>query len=349
MSVSDVAPKVSDGSPRGGAVPHSQEQPERQDQTPNQRETAHRSTRTSAHRSGSRPRRLLDQPDDFGFMTASDWLDFHCELYDVVAGLEPRIATAVRTIDPGVVRLANGQSIGLLELAGQCHRRPRDDWRGLIERHLRIMTTHLGGVASEISMFDLRVRLVTDQPTDRGALDQLGARPFAEGIVAILSVDVDGTPRTVPRREIAEQGWDLEETWLSAWAQTETLEEPDELQIVDVAGAEIIHLFGEHPYTASLVRWLQTYVGPLGEHGAVVSLPLDHTILIHSIEDERAKQAIAAMVPITRHLSGQPNAALSPHLYWWRGGELTWIPTVFGEGVNECYLPPGLDGLITSF
>ena len=332
-------------------MPHSEDHPDHPDQIPKQRadEAAPRSTRTSSPRSGSRPRRLLDQPHDFGFMSASDWLDFHCELYDVVAGLEPRIATTVRTIDPGVIRLANGQSIGLLPLAEQCNRRPRDDWRGLIERHLRIMTTHLGHTAATISMFDLRVRLVTDQPTDRGALEQLGARRFAEGIVAILSADIDGTLRTVPRREVAERGWDLHEAWLSAWAQTETLEEPDELQIVDVAGAEIIHLFGEHPYTASLVRSLPTYIGPIGDGGAIVSLPLDHTVLVHPIEDERAKQAIAAMVPITRHLCGQPKGALSPHLYWWRNGELTWIPTVFGEGVNECYLPPGLDALITSF
>lgn len=281
---------------------------------------------------------VVGKPIDFDFMPPEAWLDFHCELYDVVDELD----LAVASIDNGVIQLTNGRALGLLQLAQHCHLRHRNEWHELITRYLRTMTAHLGDDVEPFSMFDLRIRLVPDCPADREIFEHLGARPFAEGVVQMLAVDVPGAVRSVPVREIEEYGWDVEEAWASAWAQTETLEHPDEVHVIDVGGATLTHVFGERSFTSSLVRVIDQIVGPFDERGAIVAIPIRHSMLVHPIRDASARTAAAALIPITRQLHRQGPGSVSAHLYWWRDGELTWIPTYFGPDGMECYLPPDL-------
>lgn len=276
------------------------------------------------------------RPIDFEFMGSSEWFEFHCELYDVIAELE----LAASTVGPGVIRLRNGRSLGLLQLAQHCHLGDREEWRDLITTHLRTMTAHLHDVIEPFSMFDLRIRLIPDTPDDRDTLRALGARPFAEGVVQVLAIDVPEAVRCVPAREVTELGWNIDEAWASALAQTEALEMPDELHTIDIGGVDIIHVFGERPFTASLVGVVDRLVGEvahIAESGAVISMPLRHSLLVHPIDGADVRTAIAGMIPITRQLFKQGPGSVSPHLYWWRNGKLQWIPTFFDgtiEGVE---------------
>ena len=278
------------------------------------------------------------RPVDFEFMEASEWMAFHCELYDVVDELE----LAVTTIGAGAIRLHDGRSLGLLQLAQHCHQRQQDDWRELMTAHLCTMTAHLHDIVEPFSVFDLRVRLIPDTPADRDMLRDLGARPFAEGIVQVLAIDVVGAVRCVPAREITELGWDIDEAWASALAQTEMLEHADEINTVDIGGVDIIHVFGERPFMASMVRVVDRLIeetAGIGPDGAIVSLPLRHSMLVHPLGAEDVRTAIAGMIPITRQLFKTGPGSVSPHLYWWRDGKLQWIPTFFDGTMSgvECY------------
>ena len=294
--------------------------------------------RPSEHPASGQPARpdATARPIDFEFMGSAEWFDFHCELYDVVAELD----LAVATIGPGAIRLHNGRSLGLLQLAQHCHLRERDDWRDLIATHLRTMTAHLHDLVEPFSVFDLRIRLLPDTPEDRDTLRSLGARPFAEGIVQVLAVDVAEAVRCVPAREVTEVGWDLDEAWASALAQTEFLEQPDEIHTIDIGGVDIIHVFGERTFTASMIRVIDRLIvetADIGPDGAIVSMPLRHSILVHPLGGDDVRTAIAGMIPITRQLFKQGPGSVSPHLYWWRDGKLQWIPTFFDgtiEGVE---------------
>jgi hypothetical protein len=291
----------------------------------------------------------FDRPVDFEFMPSIEWLEFHCELYDVVAELD----LAVSRIDPGVVRLRNGRSLGLLQLAQHCHLAHRDVWHDLISSHLRTMTAHLGDIVEPFSMFDLRIRLVPDTPADADTFRRFGARPFAEGIVALLAVDVADAVRCVPADEAIELGWDVDEAWASAIVQTELLEIPEELHTIDLGDAVLFHVFGERPFTASMVGVVDRLIGSvsqIGDHGAIVSIPLRHSILVHPIVDDSADAAITGLVPISRQLYKQGPGSVSPHLYWWRNGHLTWIPTVFEDdgGAVEYYAPPELSEILAT-
>ena len=289
----------------------------------------------------------FDRPVDFEFMQPDAWLAFHCEVYDAVAEL----GLTVARIDPGVVRLRSGRSLALLQLAQHCHTRPRDEWSRLITAHLRTMTAHLDQLAEPFSMFDLRIRLVPDTPADTGMLRQLGGKPFADGIVQVLAVDVDDAVRCVPTSEIAANGWDIDEAWGSARVQTELLEVPDEIHVVDIGGADLIHVFGERPFTAGTVGAIDDVIAEyahIGELGAIVSMPLRHSVLVHPIDDATVRFAIAGMIPISRQLFKQGPGSVSPHLYWWRNGALEWIPTFFDGTLSgvEFYPSPELAGVV---
>lgn len=292
------------------------------------------------HPEGGRP--LPDRPVDFECMVRSERLDFHCELYDVVAELD----LAVCTIGPGAIRLRNGRSLGLLQLAEQCHLRPRDDWRELIGAHLRTMTSDLREMIEPLSVFDLRVRLVPDTLGDSETLRSLGARPFAEGILQVLAIEVDHAVRCVSTRDVAEHGWDLEEVWASALAQTEVLEVADEVHAIDIGGVDIIHVFGERSFTASMIGVVDRLVGEVahvGGSGAIVALPLRHSLLVHPVDNDGVIAAIVGMIPITRQLFEQGPNSVSPHLYWWNGGRLEWIPTFFDGTIDGVDFYPSND------
>lgn len=275
-------------------------------------------------------------------MTPSSWLEFNCELYDVIAELE----VDIDRVESGRVVLETDRSIPLLALAQHCHLRAREDWSDLIAHHLvhKLQKFADAGAAGdeEFSMIDLRVRLVPENPADAGVYEMLGARPYTEGVVQMLVADVPTAIRPVPMTEIEELGWDPDAAWVSAWAQTAMLERPDEINVIDLGGAEMLHVFGERPLVASLVEAIPEIIGPLGEHGGIVAIPHGYSVLIHSIEPDTLRVAVNAMIPIARQLNRQGPSAVSPHLYWWYDGRLTWMPTYFAPDGVEAYPPPGL-------
>lgn len=205
---------------------------------------------------------------------------------------------------------------------------------------------HEHDIVEPISVFDLRIRLTPDTPDDRDTLWTVGARPYAEGILQVLAVDVADAVRCVPAREVAELGWDLDEAWASALSQTEVLERPDEIHSIDIGGADIIHLFGDRPFTASMIRVVDELIGEIadiGPHGAIVAMPLRHSVLIHAVGGPDVRTAIAVMIPITRQLFKQGPGSVSPHLYWWRNGELQWIPTFFDGTIGGVEFYPSAE------
>jgi hypothetical protein len=199
------------------------------------------------------------------------------------------------------------------------------------------------------SIFDVRVRLLPDDPIHAEAYDRSGARPFAEGIVQTLSLrDVDGD-RALDQQEVLELDWDIDSTWASAWAQTRTLESPEEINVVDASGVEIVHLYAEHGYGASFAPFLDDiFVGnqAIGENGALVSMPVDSSVIVHPIRGDELLEAAQAMIPITRQVHGSGPGSLSAHLYWWRNGTFTWVPTYFARDGVEFYPPVELADLI---
>ncbi len=179
--------------------------------------------------------------------------------------------------------------------------------------------------------FDVRVRLTED---DASIAD---ARPFAEGIVQSLAIRGRNEDHAVVSAD--------DDLWASAWAQTRMLERPQEINTIDASGVSLVHLYSDHDYGASFVPYLRDVID-IGPQGALVSMPLIHSVVVHAITDVSLVRAAQAMIPITRQVHRSGPSALSPHVYWWHDGGLTWIPTSFGRDGIEFHAPHGLANLI---
>ncbi|NND74261.1 MAG: hypothetical protein HKN44_04575 [Ilumatobacter sp.] len=284
----------------------------------------------------------LTRPTEFEFMPTAEWTAFNDRLQAGIVTSELKGAT----IEPGELVLADGRHLSVFNLAQLCHLSERSDWGALIDRHLTTLSAHVGGVPEPFSILDLRVRLLPNDQADHEVLELLGARPFAEGVVQTLAVQLNESVRSVPTSELEELGWDVDKCWAGAWAQTRTLARPEEANIVDVGGAVLVHLSSEHYFCSSFVPYLDDIVDGIGEHGALVSIPVRHSLIIHPIYDDAVLAAAGAMIPITRQLNLNGPGEVSAHLYWWRDGELTWIPTYFAHDGVEFYPPPELADLI---
>jgi hypothetical protein len=181
--------------------------------------------------------------------------------------------------------------------------------------------------------FDVRIRLTpVDAVSDH-------VRPFAEGVVQSVALRGTDGDRDLRADEIDDP------SWASAWAQTQALEQPHEINTIDASGVPLVHLFSDTNYGASFVPFLADVVD-IGPQGALVSIPLVHSVLVHAITDVSLVQAAQAMIPITRQVHKAGPGSLSPHVYWWRDGNLTWIPTYFGRNGADFHAPNGLADLI---
>jgi len=192
--------------------------------------------------------------------------------------------------------------------------------------------------------FDVRVRLLPAEVATSGVV-----RPFAEGVVAALTVrGIDGD-RQLESADIDQLSESADELWDSAWALTQMLEGPQEINIIDASGTNLVHLFSDTDYGASCVPYVRDVLGgdqQIGASGALVSMPLAHSVLVHPIGDSSVVQAAQAMIPITRQVYKSGPNSLSPHVYWWCDGSLTWIPSYFGRDGVEFHAPNGLADLI---
>ena len=134
------------------------------------------------------------------------------------------------------------------------------------------------------------------------------------------------------------------DVWARAWANTRRHPEPIDVATVEIAGGPMTVVHGENFYTASRVRWLEDLVGPVGPFGALVAMPRRSTLLVHIIRDADVMNAVEPLVLNARLLHLEGPRSVSAHVYWWRDGELRWVPTMFDEDDDrvEFHPPPDL-------
>ena len=207
----------------------------------------------------------------------------------------------------------------------------------------------VSAASTALSMFDLRVQVGPDGPALLPEHEALGAHWFAEGVVRYLVVRTETGIRPISVAEIERLGWSVEDAWSSAWAMTCTMERPSEINVVDTGQALLFHLYSEHDFGASFVPFLDDVLAasePLGEHGAIVSMPMRRSVFVHPIRGGEVISAVQAMIPITRQIYQTGADAVSAQLYWWQAGQLTWIPTYYGRDAIEFYPPTELSDAI---
>lgn len=273
------------------------------------------------------------RPVEFEFMSEPDWAAFNDDLREALRKLDVDVVR----FEPGCVVLASGR-LGLLHLAQQCHAEPRRRWPGLIRGHV----SRLVAALADGSLFDaelLRVRLYPDDHVPPGRDRDIACRPFAESVLAVLVLDLPTTVRMVARSELVDHGIDEDDAFARAWEVTRrtTVVERNETQLV--GGARVHILEGDSFFVTSLLPYLTDQVHDVGPNGAIVGIPRRHTVVAVPIVDLSVLRVLRGVIPLTRGLYGQGPGSVSAHLYWWRDGALTWLPTIV-DGDEISFHPP---------
>ena len=294
-----------------------------------------RSKRLATHTS-----RFGPVPTSFRFFDQGEW-----ETFNDLVRRELRVHGYTAEFSaPGEVTLPELQiTLGLVNLAQQCRRAPDVEWAPIVAHHItRIPRIDEMPTAKDEVLPALRVLLVPDDylPTDIATLQA----PYAESVVATVVADLPASVRSLAPTDLID--WDMseQEVWARAWANTRRHPEPIDVATVEIAGGPMTVVHGEHFYTASRVRWLEDLVGPVAPFGALVAMPRRSTLLVHVIRDADVMNAVEPLVLNARLLHLEGPRSVSAHVYWWRDGELRWVPTMFDETDDsvEFFPPPDL-------
>jgi hypothetical protein len=271
-------------------------------------------------------------PVEFRFFGRREWTTFNAILRRrmIRAGLTGHVE------HPGVLSVDGGERLSLVILAQACHAVPMRRWSSLIDAHL----VHLrpAGTGEEIDAGSARSRLkVRLVPED---LAPGIAEPYAVGMLAGLVLDLPHTVVGVSDAQL--HGWGIEvgDAWEQAWVNVAEEAPPEEIERIHVDGRDIVSIYGDSFFTASKVAFLPELIGPVGPAGALVTVPRRHTILAYPLGAVPAGPVLTPLVLNTRRLHVEGPGSVSPHLYWWRDGELTWVPVSVDDDAHIELFPP---------
>lgn len=248
--------------------------------------------------------------------------------------------------DAGCVRLADGRTLGLSNLAQMCHRIPWDRWPGLIDHHfgIALRATATGGDEDLVGSFETIRPMLKLRVWHR---EMAPSAPFvswdiADDLLAVLTLDQPEMLTTVRRDDAARWPLSRADLWHLALANVRAeglLRAP----ALDVGDGAVVHVVeGDRTYfAASHVLFLEAYVGPPTPSGCVVAVPRRHTIVFHRIEDRRVVVAVQSMLQVIPTMCHEGPGSISPSLYWWQPGHaLMRLPAQVVGNTLEFYPPP---------
>lgn len=279
-------------------------------------------------------KRRPQRPIEFEFMPEAEWEMFN----DAVERALRRLRLSCDLSAAGQVRIEGRGTFGLLNLAQTCFGNDRSEWDAIVvdhfQRTLAALSEH-----TPLERTQLRVRLLPDDFGDVSDCTTWLSRPYAESVIAAVAVDLPTTVRVPKRADLAVLGLTDDELWELAWAQTRVEPGPEQHEKEMIDGARVHSIFDPSFFTASKVQFLPDLVGPIGQDGALVSIPRRHTILAHVISDSSVVAALQMLIPSTRGLYAEGPGSVSAHIYWWRNGRLDWLPVIAEEGRVEFHPP----------
>ncbi|WP_018656520.1 hypothetical protein [Actinomadura flavalba] len=230
---------------------------------------------------------------------------------------------------------------------------PRGDWPALVSDYVTTVVTAIEEPL-DLSDFDLaqhllRTRLYPAEADNGG----LAARPFAPGLIEVVVVDTPTTVRTLTTEEM--HGWPVSGDALFMLGRSNVRADgPLEYEEQDLDGVRVSVMHGWTFYTGTHLAWLEEYL-PVGPHGALVTVPNRGMIVAYPLRPgpagirARYRETAAATAGLQSHARRaweDGPGSLSPHVYWWRGGELTLLQTRYED--DALVLPDDLVSVLTS-
>ncbi|MFJ2442976.1 hypothetical protein ACIOWG_21525 [Streptomyces sp. NPDC087658] len=282
-----------------------------------------------------------DTPRDpaFSFFSVGEAALFRSQVREAFAehGLEV-------TLYADMVTDSSGRRFGLGNLAAVCHNDERGTrvWGDLARRHAGMVLRTMDGPSAldtlepEQIRAQLYPRVISEDSLDPQAFGY--ARSVAPGLYEVLALDLPESVMMLTDEALEPLG---EVGWLRDRALRNLRELPVEGRetVKDSGGTRFEVVLGDSFYTASRVLALESLVREVtGElippEGALVAMPFRHQLAFHVIRDATVIPSLTSMVSFAAEGYEDTPGAVSPYVYWWRGGTLTQLSAKDEEGLR---------------
>ncbi|MCX5386330.1 hypothetical protein [Streptomyces sp. NBC_00083] len=288
------------------------------------------------------PRRdASDVPRDFefGFFSQDEGARFRALVREAFAELGLEV-----TVYPDSVKDSGGRRFGLGNLAAVCHNEPRGPrvWPELIRRHVGMVLRTMDAPSALDTMppdqirAQLYPRVISGDGLDPQSFGY--ARSVAPGLYEILALDLPESVMMLTDEALEPLGKvpDLRDMALRNLREL-PVEGHERVKGDDGAHFDIV--VGDSFYTASRVLALESVVRQVAGQeippdGALVAMPFRHQLAFHVIRDSGMVLALNAMASFAASGYEDTPGAISPYVYWWRGGTLTQLSDRDGEGLR---------------
>lgn len=177
----------------------------------------------------------------------------------------------------------------------------------------------------------IRTRLISNRDLRPDELQFNYARPFAEGLVVALCIDLPQTVQTLGDTALANLALDIDE--LYAHGQQNTDLEPVEVREIIPGGVELIE--GASLFTASKAINLDV-VMDVPPTGVVFAVPHRHMLLAVALRGPNSLAAVQQLVGLVEKVLGDPapGGLLSTELFFTRGGRVSRITETGATGTR---------------
>jgi hypothetical protein len=230
---------------------------------------------------------------------------------------------------------------GLSNIGQRCAHEDESEWAGLVARHFdAIIETQLETEELDFSDFEalkgrLSVRLWEAEAIGEG---RVCSRDDIPGLKTCLCVDLERGIRGISEEEAASMGRPLGELFDIAVRNSIEAAEVD-VRGVDLDGTEAVAIMGESPYTSSHALELDRYAEHLGEHGAIVAIPLRDVIVMLPFDDIGIAGSLHKVMLMAAGMYAEGPGSVTANVYWYQGGRWTDIPYELTEQSLEVAPP----------
>ncbi|MFJ4918577.1 hypothetical protein [Streptomyces sp. NPDC088725] len=278
-----------------------------------------------------RPRRDgRDTPRDpaFAFFSVNEAAWFRSQVREAFAehGLEV-------TVYADVVTDSADRHFGLGNLAAVCHNDDRGTrvWGELARQHAGMVLRTMDGPSAldvlppEQIRSQLYPRVIGREGLDPQAFGY--ARFVAPGLYEVLALDLPESVMMLTGDALEQLG-EIQQLRERALHNLRELPLEARETVRDSDGMRFEVVLGDSFYTASRVLALESVVQqvtgrPLTPDGALVAMPFRHQLAFHVIRDTSVIPSLNAMASFAASGYEDTPGAISPYVYWWRGGTLT--------------------------
>ncbi|MFT3684440.1 MAG: hypothetical protein QM783_05845 [Phycisphaerales bacterium] len=214
----------------------------------------------------------------------------------------------------------DNQQYGLENIGQMCASKPVAEWSSLVTAHFNSMLQSRADheTTANLTWDELQPRLGIRlmEITDHSMFDWSLWREDLPGIASMVFVDEPTAITNLKRDRVIELGVLTEHVFENAFDNLQSLAPVKRSAFPLEEGGEIVLLEGESPFAAAHALHLERHVGVLGRHGAFISVPTRHTVLVLPFNDLYILRTLQHLLNIAAIMHRDGPGSISTNVYW---------------------------------